>query len=217
MMTEGTDNRNGLGLRERGKRERLRRIKEAALSAFKTQGYDAASTREIARMADVSIGTLFVYAQDKRDLLFLVLNEDLDEIYEHAVADVPRDGSVVDRLVALLRPVYAYFAAEPELARASLREMGHFDPRNPAAGKQAQRYYDRLDRWRAAIAALLADAGKRGRLRIRDEQYELLARALLDVHLGAVRVWLQQNAPELGSGLVALKSLFCVIIGDRKG
>ena len=170
-MTEGTDNRNGLGLRERGKRERLRRIKEAALSAFKTQGYDAASTREIARMAEVSIGTLFVYAQDKRDLLFLVLNEDLDEIYEHAVADVPRDGSVVDRLVALLRPVYAYFAAEPELARASLREMGHFDPRDPAAGKQAQRYYDRLGRWRAAIAALLADAGKRGRLRIRDEQY----------------------------------------------
>jgi AcrR family transcriptional regulator len=168
-------------------------------------------------MAEVSIGTLFVYAQDKRDLLFLVLNEDLDEIYEHAVAGVPRDGSVVDRLVALLRPVYAYFAAEPELARASLREMGHFDPRDPAAGKQAQRYYDRLDRWRAAIAALLADAGKRGRLRIGDEENELLARALFDVHLGAVRAWLQQNAPQLGSGLAALKSLFCVIIGDRVG
>jgi hypothetical protein len=33
MMTAGTDNRNALGLRERGKRERLRRIKEAARHA----------------------------------------------------------------------------------------------------------------------------------------------------------------------------------------
>jgi AcrR family transcriptional regulator len=95
-----------LGLRERGKRERLRRIKEAAHEAFRTQGYNGASTREIAKQADVSIGTLFVYAQDKRDLLFLVLNEDLDPLFRQALSGVLSDAPVLDQLVSLLRPIY---------------------------------------------------------------------------------------------------------------
>lgn len=154
-MPERKGGSAGLGLRERGKRERLRRIKEAAHEAFRTQGYKGASTREIARQADVSIGTLFVYAQDKRDLLFLVLNEDLDPLFRQALSGVLPDAPVLDQLVSLLRPIYEYFAAEPELARASLREMGHFDPRSPEAGKQAKRYNDRMTGWRDALAAIL--------------------------------------------------------------
>ena len=86
-----------MGLRERGKRERLRRIKEAAVEAFRSEGYEGASTREIARIADVSIGTLFVYAKDKRDLLFLVLNEDLDKISLDSIAAKRHERTVASR------------------------------------------------------------------------------------------------------------------------
>jgi AcrR family transcriptional regulator len=213
-MPEGAGGPGGLGLRERGKRERLRRIKEAAHAAFQNQGYDGASTREIARQADVAIGTLFVYAQDKRDLLFLVLNEDLDEIFRRAVAGVPPDEPVLDQLVALLRPIHAYFAGKPELARASLREMGHFDPRAPEAGKQATRYNERMAGWRAALATILSDARTQHRLQIGDD-YELLARALFDVHLGALRAWLQEEKPELEGGIDTLRALFRVVLGGR--
>ena len=76
------------GLRERGKNAKQQRIKEAAKAVFSdVNNDDEATTREIARRAGVSIGTLFVYAKDKRDLLFLVFN---DELY--LVADAARRG-----------------------------------------------------------------------------------------------------------------------------
>ena len=92
-----------VNLRERGKRERLRRIKEAAFEVFRLQGYGKANTREIARRADVSVGTLFVYAKDKQDLLYLVMNEDLDSILEEAIAAVPSGGPAMTRVMP--RPI----------------------------------------------------------------------------------------------------------------
>jgi AcrR family transcriptional regulator len=66
---------SGLRQRERNKLDKLRRIKAAARELFREQGYDNATTREIARRADVGLGTLFSYASDKRDLLFLIYND----------------------------------------------------------------------------------------------------------------------------------------------
>ena len=66
---------SGLRPRERNKLDKLRRIKAAARELFLEQGYDNATTREIARRADVGLGTLFSYASDKRDLLFLIYND----------------------------------------------------------------------------------------------------------------------------------------------
>ena len=63
-----------LGLRERGKLEKRRRIKQAARDVFLEKGYDAATTREIAERAYVAIGTLFVYAKDQRDLLMMLIS-----------------------------------------------------------------------------------------------------------------------------------------------
>ena len=65
------------GLRERQKTERRRRIEAAARAVFREKGYEAATTREIAARAEVSIGTLFAYAADKRDLLAMVYRDEL--------------------------------------------------------------------------------------------------------------------------------------------
>ena len=70
-----SDNPASLRQRERNKLDKLRRIKAAARELFLEQGYDNATTREIARRADVGLGTLFSYASDKRDLLFLIYND----------------------------------------------------------------------------------------------------------------------------------------------
>ncbi len=44
---------------------------------FIAKGFDDTTTREIAQRASVGIGTLFIYADNKRDLLFLVANDEL--------------------------------------------------------------------------------------------------------------------------------------------
>jgi AcrR family transcriptional regulator len=204
-----------LGLRERGKRERLRRIKEAAFEVFRAEGYEKASTREIARLADVSIGTLFVYAQDKRDLLFLVLNEDLDRVWEEAIAAVPQRGEPVKRIAALLAPIYEYFAREPELARQIVAQSGRADASLHADQEKTLRYRMRLDRWRQAIAAILEDAGREDMLDIGNDA-PTLARALFAVHLAEVRDWLTTaRKPQAAAGVQQLTKSVQAVLGPR--
>jgi AcrR family transcriptional regulator len=64
-----------LGQREKNKIDKLNRIKEAARELFLSKGFDDATTRAIASRAGVGIGTVFIYADNKRDLLFLVAND----------------------------------------------------------------------------------------------------------------------------------------------
>ena len=202
------------GLRERGKLERLRRIKEAAFEVFRTEGYAGASTRQIAQIAEVSIGTIFVYAKDKRDLLFLVLNEDLDAIASASIAATSADGSCVARIIALLAPIYEYFARDPELARTTVQESAGLDIRLEK-GTQAERFYARMQRWQTAITAILEEARARQTIEIGDDA-AVLGRAIFVAHLGEVRRWLQQDDADPRVGIRDLTRLVQVIIGNRE-
>lgn len=203
-----------LGLRERGKRERLRRIKEAAFEIFRSEGYEGASTRQIAQRADVSSGTLFAYAKDKRDLLFLLMNEDLDAIADRAIASAPSAGSAVDRIVSLLTPIYLYFSRDPDLARTTVHESARLDLRLEL-GAQAERFHARMQRWQGEITGILRQAELRGTTRAEDE-VALLGRAIFSAHLDQVRRWLQQDKPQADAGIRELARLVQVIIGDRE-
>jgi len=59
-----------VGKRQRNKVDKLLRIKAAARHLFVSRGYDDTTTREIALRAGVGMGTVFIYAANKRDLLF---------------------------------------------------------------------------------------------------------------------------------------------------
>ncbi len=204
-----------VGLRERGKRDRLHRLHQAAAEVFRTRGYDAATTRDIAQLAEVSVGTLFVYARDKRDLLFLVINDDLDAVLACALAAAARPGTPLDQLAELLGPIYVYFALEPELARPAMREVVHYDrPRDEGAGEQAQRYMRRMDAWQDAIATVLEEAGHAGRLRL-DAPAALLARVLFNIHLVEVRRWMNAGSPDPATGQAVLRQMFAVVLESR--
>ena len=57
------------GLRARQKALRHERILEAALALFREAGYDSVRTEDIAAAADVSVGTLYNYFENKGDFL----------------------------------------------------------------------------------------------------------------------------------------------------
>src|SRR6201987_2951601 len=84
------------GLRERNKLDKLRRIKEAASELLIRKGYDDTTTREIAVRAGIGLGTIFVYAATKRDLLFLLVNDKLQEVVEKAADGVRPERSMLD-------------------------------------------------------------------------------------------------------------------------
>ena len=87
------------GLRARNKLDKLRRIKEAAQTLFVAKGFDETTMREIAVRAGVGLGTIFLYAKDKRDLLFLTINEPLENIAQEAEDTVDPEASLMDNLL----------------------------------------------------------------------------------------------------------------------
>ncbi|MET7337967.1 TetR/AcrR family transcriptional regulator [Nonomuraea sp. NPDC005650] len=56
------------GLRERKKRETRQRIADMAMGLFMAKGFDNVTVAEIARVADVSVNTVFNYFGTKEDL-----------------------------------------------------------------------------------------------------------------------------------------------------
>ena len=51
---------------------------------FLQKGFDDTTTRAIALRAGVGLGTVFLYAPTKRDLLFLIINEELQAEVDRA-------------------------------------------------------------------------------------------------------------------------------------
>lgn len=177
------------GLRERGKSERQRRIKEAAKAVFSDVGYDAATTREIARRAHVSIGTIFVYAKDKRDLLFLMLNDELDPVADAAWRELPDGNVVLDRLCALARPWYVYFAANLTLGRHAFREMTFYEPLSEDFGEQCARYRARMHRIESWNGEIIAQGRDRGELEFNCGA-AVAGNLIYKIYLAEIRTWI---------------------------
>jgi AcrR family transcriptional regulator len=76
------------GLRERNKRAKRIRIQRAARELFERKGFEATTARAIAARARVGLGTLFLYARDKRELRFLVFAEESHRLCADADAAV---------------------------------------------------------------------------------------------------------------------------------
>jgi AcrR family transcriptional regulator len=146
-----------LGLREKNKIDKLRRIKVAARELFIANGFDDTTTREIALRAGVGIGTVFIYADNKRDLLFLVANDELAETTSKAEASVRDDASCLQNLLTVFRHHYEFFGRQPELSRLMLREMTFYD-----SGRQADRFKATRERVIKLVGAVMQQALDRG-------------------------------------------------------
>ncbi|MFA5487598.1 MAG: helix-turn-helix domain-containing protein [Candidimonas sp.] len=111
------------GKRERNKLEKYRRIKASARQLFEEKGYQDATIRDIAKHAGVGLGTLFLYARDKRDLLFLLFEDELNEVTDRAFDTVKPDTPLVDQLVDAFRVFFDYFALSPRVSQDMMREV----------------------------------------------------------------------------------------------
>ena len=201
------------GLRESGKAERQRRLKEATKQVLLQRGYDQATTREISTVAGVSVGTLFVYAKDKRDLLFLVINDELDPIATQAHAEVPRAGPPLARLLAFLRPWYAYFADNLAIGRCSFRELTYYQHHLEDVGAQALRLRARMTAQETRIGDILRQARADGALAFH-EPPSLVGGVIYDIYLAELRAWVFETSPDVNAGLDRLGAKFSLLL-DR--
>lgn len=200
-----------LGLRERGKLEKRRRIKAAARQAFTERGYDAATTRDIAGLAEIGIGTLFTYAKDKRELLLMIINDDLDALAGTAVRSVDPSAPLVDQLAAFFESRYRYWAGQPALGRPAVRETLDFLGGVAPQGPEAIRFYARRPRMLALLTDIVRSWRQRG-LVAADVPVELAASLFITIYLTEVRRWLMEPAPDADEGLRRFRELAALAI-----
>ena len=119
------------GLREAGKQAKRDRITRAARVLFERHGFDKTTARAIAARARVATGTLFLYARDKRDLLFLVFQDDARRLFADANATLRDDTPLLDALMGLFGGFIDYYARHPDLSKAIVQEL-FFREHDPA-------------------------------------------------------------------------------------
>ena len=82
------------GLRERQKAHRTRRILETSSQLFRQVGYGAVRIDDIARAAEISVGTFYNYFETKGDLLLAIVSMEVEEVHDFGktlLADPPAD------------------------------------------------------------------------------------------------------------------------------
>jgi AcrR family transcriptional regulator len=190
------------GVRERNKAERRRRVLEAARAVFLEHGYENATTREIAARAGVAVGTVFVYARDKRDLLMTIVNDDLEAVTEASLANLRREGPFLDKLIALFEPRYRYWVRDPELSTFALHETA--SARVKDVPSETERFYRRRYRMLDRIAELVAEEQRAGRLGKPDDPHTI-ALFLMGTYLAHARFWLSERDPQVPDGIARLR------------
>lgn len=188
-----------LGLRERNKLDKAERIRASARELFRKHGYEATTMRQIAQQAHVGLGTLFSYADDKRDLVFLIFNEELGALTTQALA-APRPGAaLIDQLMAIFRRHYEQFARHPTLSRLALQELTFY-----SEGKQSQNFHAIRGELIAGIERLVADAQRARRIRSTPAPRRI-ALQIFFLYAAALRWWIAAPTPRVAAGVADLR------------
>jgi AcrR family transcriptional regulator len=112
-----------MGLRERKKLIRLQRIVAAARKLFIDKGFVNTTIQDIAAEADVGLGTLYLYAKSKEDLLVLVFKDDILTMIDESYAAIAQDASLMDQLMAFFEGHISYHMKDQALSRTVLKEL----------------------------------------------------------------------------------------------
>jgi len=193
------------GRRELNKEDKLRRIKEAARKLFVANGYDEASTRQIATSAGVALGTLFLYAANKRDLLFLALNDELEDVALRATAVVRHDATFLENLLTAFRLLYEFFGREPSLSRLTLREMMFYD-----CGHQARRFMKTRDRMISLCIDIVRIAQEKGEIGTKHDARNVGV-VIFAIFQIEIRRWLTPRKVVVKEGVAQLRQSFEIV------
>jgi AcrR family transcriptional regulator len=172
--------------RTRKRLDKRDRIRESALELFSRDGYEATTTKAVARHAGIATGTLFLYVDDKADLLFLVLHERLQRVVDERLASLPKKA-LRDQLLYVFRGLFEMYAQHPEVAAAFVRALPG------ARGRNANAINALTFTFLHRIAELVRDAQRRGDVDSRVEPM-FAAQNIFMLYFGALLAWINRMA-----------------------
>jgi AcrR family transcriptional regulator len=203
---------NELGLRERHKIDKLDRITNATQELFGRLGYDGTTLREIADKSGIALGTLGLYATDKRDLILLLFNRNIPLLMRAGWAKVSPSNTLEANMLAFFEPFYRAYAKDLTLYRIILN---HGQLANQSAGNRTQEFVRIRVALLASLVEIIMQARAKGECSA-DGDAQLHARSFYNLYFAAVRWWIYTPEPKVKAGLAELKALFALHIRGLK-
>jgi AcrR family transcriptional regulator len=199
-----------LGLRETNKLEKLRRIKAAAAALFTEKGFDAATTRDIAKRARVAKGTIFLYAPEKRALVFLLWNDSAATISAESATRIQPRMSLSEKLFSIFSVYYEELSKNLTMSRIMLKELLFYhasgEPENTPHSMHLV----------VEVRDLVGEAQTSGSIHSTEDPL-LIARYVYMTHLAALRFWLSMDEPDVAEGISSLRRIVNLIFEGLDG
>ncbi len=156
---------------ERRKAQTRRALLDAARTRFVADGYDATRPQDIAREADVAVGTFYLHFADKRAAFLAFTDEAAAELMECVRARAAGATDFAHGLLRSLEAIVAYSEAHPGVLAAAFADASVL----AAAVPEGASLRDRLAQ---SLAQRLREGMLRGELR-RDYDPAVIAHAIV--------------------------------------
>jgi AcrR family transcriptional regulator len=187
------------GRRAKNKAAIRKRIVTAALNLFQAKGFEATTTREIARKADVAEGTVFNYFKTKEDIALSFFEQEVD----HAFAIVRgnprlRKAPLEEKLFALVQSQLEFLAPYERFIGAAFVEA--LKPASPL-GPFSHRAQELRHRYIGFVQELIEESLPKRRP---SPLTWMAPQAFWIYYLGALLYWLHDASPGKQSTLAFL-------------
>jgi AcrR family transcriptional regulator len=109
--------------RERAKQDKWRRILRASSELFLTNGFEQTTVQQIADAADIAVGTLFLYVEDKGELLLQLYYDALELKFVQAERVLNGDATLLRAIMEFFGRFILVYEEDLELSRIFMREF----------------------------------------------------------------------------------------------
>ncbi|HZL45474.1 MAG TPA: TetR/AcrR family transcriptional regulator [Opitutaceae bacterium] len=182
--------------------EKKQRIMQAAEEVFRTRQFHEVTLDEVARVANVGKGTIYLYFSDKEDLFFQTAVAGFDGMCELLRADATGEIPFRDGLLRMCMTISGFFRERRPLFRLILAQGEHA---LECGGSMRQRWLERRKNMAETTAAIIAQGIAAGDIRS-DIPAEVLAEYLLGML--RTRAWELEDRPEEQRTHEAMVELF---------
>jgi AcrR family transcriptional regulator len=95
--------------------EKKNRIKKAVVQIILAEGFHGTSISKIAKVASVSPATVYIYYENKEEMLKDIYLEYAEDFHQYLVSDLAQDLSGEEFIDCLVRHYYQYMISHPEI------------------------------------------------------------------------------------------------------
>ena len=190
--------------------KRREQIIDGAVQLFKEKGFHRATTREIAKAAGFSIGTLYEYIRTKEDVLYLVCDSIYNEVQSRLSTLMDREGT----LAGLREAIATYYHLIDDMSD----EFVVMYQESKSLPKDALEYVLKKELEMVALFKnLLTACVRSGELRISEKEVDMAAHhVVVQGQMWAFRRWALRGTYSIEEFINAqTDQLFKGIVGDQ--